>query len=156
LIPDFKGLISPVEAAALSGADVIGHNIETVKRLYPVVRKEADYDRSLGVLASIKRSAPDILTKSAILAGLGETVREMLDTMLDLRKAGCDILSIGQYLSPSKEHHPVDRFVPPGEFEGYKEAGLEMGFKAVSAGPFVRSSYRAKETYDECCSAAVS
>ena len=156
LIPDLAGDPDPIRSVVSSGADVIGHNIETIKRLYPFIRKEADYYRSLGVLRSIREMNPRVLTKSAILAGLGETKEELLEVMMDLRRVGCDILAVGQYLSPSKENYPIDRFVPPEEFEFYKEAGLDMGFRNVSAAPFVRSSYHAEEEYDKCHAAAFS
>lgn len=156
LIPDFAGDKISIEAVALCGAGIIGHNIETIKRLYPAVRKEADYSRSLDVLKFIKEINPKVLTKSAILAGLGETEEEIINTMEDLKEAGCDILTIGQYLSPSKENYPVQRFAPPEEFARLKERGMAMGFKHVSSGPFVRSSYYAEEMYDKCYAAAVS
>jgi len=147
LIPDLAGRADAIRSMASSGADIIGHNMETIKRLYPSVRKEADYSRSLGLLRSIKDIKPEVLTKSAILAGLGETKEELIDVMRDLRKADCDILTIGQYLRPSVENYPVARFVPPEEFESYKEAGLGMGFKSVNSGPFVRSSYLAEKSF---------
>ena len=163
LIPDLAGDPDSIKAVAVSGADIIGHNVETVGRLYPFVRKEADYSRSLDVLRSIKEASPSTFTKSAILAGLGETRDEVLEVMIDLRKVDCDILTIGQYLRPSKENYPVDRFVPPEEFESLKTIGEELGFKSVNSGTFVRSSYLAEAVYanlevanDKCHNAAVS
>lgn len=160
LIPDFIGNKNAVKSIALCGADIIGHNIETAQRLYPFVRKDADYLRSLGILKFIKDANPKVFTKSAILAGLGEGEEEVMGTMRDLREAGCDILTIGQYLRPSQDNHPIDRFVTPEEFTKYKRIGEEMGFTSVSSGPFVRSSYRAednyKEQYDKYYTAAVS
>jgi len=147
LIPDFAGDANSIKAAVLSGADIIGHNIETVKRLYPVVRKEADYSRSLEVLKTIKEINPEVITKSAILAGMGEREGEIIHAMEDLRAAGCDILAIGQYLRPSETNHPVDRFVAPEEFDRLRRSGIALGFKNVSAGPFVRSSYLAEEAF---------
>jgi lipoic acid synthetase len=156
LVPDFAGNTRPIRSVALSGADIIGHNIETIERLYRFVRAKADYSRSLGVLSSIKKANSGVLTKSAILAGLGETKEEIIDVMRGLRKAGCDILTIGQYLRPSKDNHPVDRFVAPEEFEELEEIGMGLGFKSVSAAPFVRSSYNAEENHDRCKTATVS
>lgn len=147
LIPDFQGNADSVKIAAMSGAQIVGHNMETVRRLYPSIRKGADYFRSLDVLSTIKKTGPDILTKSAILLGLGESEEEVFETMKDLRKVGCDILTIGQYLRPSKENHPVKRFVSPGEFDRFRIMGEELGFLSVSAGSFVRSSYYAEETF---------
>jgi len=147
LIPDFAGNKKSIELVAKSGADIIGHNIETVKRLYPIVRKQADYSRSLNVLKLIKDMSPWIFTKSAILVGMGETEEEIANTMRDLKRTGCDVLTIGQYLRPTKENHPVYRFVTPEEFERLKRYGMEIGFKNVSSGPFVRSSYMAEKGY---------
>lgn len=141
LIPDFNGNMDSIEAVASSPADIVGHNIETAKRLYPVVRKGAVYSRSLKVLKSLKKIRPGLVTKSAILAGMGEFQEEIVQTMGDLRDAGCDVLAIGQYLRPSEKQHPVDRFVTPEEFESLKRRGIDIGFKDVSAGPFIRSSY---------------
>ncbi|MFA5499575.1 MAG: lipoyl synthase [Candidatus Omnitrophota bacterium] len=141
LIPDFGGDREAIAAVALSGADIIGHNIETISRLYPVVRKGADYARTLDILRSIKESGPGLRTKSAILLGLGESEEEAAGCIKDLRGAGCDILMIGQYLRPNPENHPVDRFVRPEEFERLRKFGMSIGFKQVSSGPFVRSSY---------------
>lgn len=141
LIPDLGGDSDAVASVALSGADIVGHNIETISRLYPAVRREADYTRTLGVLESLKEANPGLRTKSAILLGLGESEEEAAGCIKDLRGAGCDILMIGQYLRPAPENHPVDRFVTPEEFERLKKCAMEMGFKHVSSGPFVRSSY---------------
>lgn len=156
LIPDFAENIYSIRAVASCGADIIGHNIETIKRLYPAVRGKADYSRSLRILRAIKEVNPEVLTKSAILVGLGEFKEEIVNTMEDLRRVNCDILTIGQYLRPSKENYPVDRFVTPEEFTRLKDVGLDMGFKSVNAGPFVRSSYLAEENYDKCHAATIS
>ena len=155
LIPDFGGEEETIGAIAMSGADIIGHNIETIKRLYPAVRSGADYERSLRVLETIKYFNPGQLTKSAILLGLGETEGEVVLTMKDIRSAGCDILTIGQYLRPGRDNIPVKRFVTPEEFERYKVIGGRIGFKNVNSGPFVRSSYCAEENYDECYAATI-
>lgn len=149
LISDFAGNKRSQEIVARSGADIVGHNIETVKRLYPIVRRQADYARSLDVLKFVKDIDAGIVTKSAILAGMGEAEEEIVRTMTDLKDAGCDILTIGQYLSPSKDSHNVDRFVAPEEFERLKIKAEQMGFRSVSSGPFVRSSYFAEDRYKE-------
>lgn len=145
LIPDLAGKKEGLGAIAASRADIIGHNIETVKRLYPEVRKSAVYSRSLGVLRFIKDSNPGKITKSSLMVGMGEREEEVVAAMRDIRDTGCDILAIGQYLSPTGGHHRVERFVTPAEFDRYKDKGAEMGFRYVSSGPFVRSSYRAEE-----------
>jgi lipoic acid synthetase len=147
LIPDFAGKEKSIDAIARTRADIVAHNIETIERLYPAARSGAGYHRSLDLLKTIKNINPGQLTKSAILAGLGETEEELIETMADLRYAGCDILTIGQYLRPGKENAPVDRFVTPEEFARYKKEGRKLGFKFVSSGPFVRSSYMAEENF---------
>jgi lipoic acid synthetase len=127
--------------------DVLNHNIETVPRLYPEVRPQAVYERSLDLLRRVREIAPGIPTKSGLMLGLGEKDEEVLGTLRDLRAADCAILTIGQYLQPSKEHLPVARFVPPEEFEKLRGLALEMGFAEVASGPFVRSSYHAGDLY---------
>lgn len=143
LIPDFQGsrlsLIKVVEAKP----DIINHNVETVPRLYPEVRPQAVYDRSLTLLEEVKTMDPDILTKSGIMVGLGETEDEVIRTLQDLREHGCDILTIGQYLAPSQRHHPIVEYIHPDIFEKYKKISEEMGFKYTASGPLVRSSYMA-------------
>jgi lipoyl synthase len=119
--------------------------METVPRFYRKVRGRADYQRSLNVLAHVKKHAPDIVTKSGLMLGLGETAEELLDTFADLRDASCDTLTLGQYLAPTLKHVPVARFVPPAEFDALAVLARSMGFKQVAAGPFVRSSYHADE-----------
>lgn len=143
LIPDFRGSQASMRTITTAGPQVINHNVETVPRLYPEVRPQADYARSVNLLSAVKELAPDITTKSGLMLGLGETEPEVTEVMSDLREAGCDLLTIGQYLQPSPEHHPVVRYVPPAEFDRYRQAGLEMGFSAVASAPLVRSSYRA-------------
>lgn len=163
LIPDFAGRRESLEVVVASGADIIGHNIETVKRLYPAVKNGAGYSRSMDVLRFIKESNPNQITKSALLVGMGETGEEVVKTMQDLRMAGCDILTIGQYLSPSKYHYQVQKFVTPDEFAKYKRIGQKFGFRHVRSGPFVRSSYFAEEDfrkmeediYGKCYAAAI-
>lgn len=123
--------------------DVLAHNVETVPSLYPVVRPQANYERSLAVIEMAKTIAPKVLTKSGIMVGLGEKFEEVIEVMCDLISVGCDILTIGQYLQPSPSHLPVKEFVPPKQYQMYEQKGLELGFKYVVAGPLVRSSYRA-------------
>ena len=145
LIPDFQGDTESIKMLLQSNPDVVGHNIEMVPRLYPNTRPMADYTRSLNILKTIKEINDSVITKSAILLGMGETWEEIIQIMKDLREVDCDILAIGQYLAPSDEHLKVERFIPPGEFEEYKQIGLFLGFKSVASGPFVRSSYNASE-----------
>ena len=147
LIPDFQGSLNSFESVLKEGPDVLNHNIETVSRLYPEVRPQADYQRSLYLLKTSKESHPNVLTKSGFMLGLGENREEVLELLRDLRDAGCDLLTIGQYLQPRQDRLPVARFVPPEEFEEYKTIGEEMGFKAVASGPFVRSSFHAFEMF---------
>ncbi len=145
LVPDFRGDSNAVETVLRARPEVFSHNIETVPRLYPPIRKGSRYDRSLDVLRHSKRFAPDIPTKTGIMVGLGETDDEVLEVMSDIRDANVDILAVGQYLQPSPAHEPVDRFVPPDMFEEYRKRAEGLGFGYVAAGPFVRSSYKAGE-----------
>ena len=149
LTPDFQGDRAAIDTVLTAGPDVFNHNIETVPRLYPLVRPQARYKRSLDVLAYAKRRASEVgmklLTKSGMMVGLGEMRDEVRGAMRDLRDVGCDILTIGQYLAPSPEHTPIARFVEPAEFDAMRAEALGMGFLSVAAGPFVRSSYRAEE-----------
>jgi lipoic acid synthetase len=148
LIPDFQGNPSSLEIVLREYPDVLNHNIETVARLYPVVRPQAAYQISLDLLRRSKEDYPHIPTKSGFMLGLGEIREEVLELLRDLREVGCDFLTIGQYLQPRPDRLPVVRFVPPEEFEEYKRIGEEMGFKAVSSGPFVRSSFHAFEMFE--------
>jgi len=148
LIPDFQGNPSSLEIVLREYPDVLNHNIETVARLYPVVRPQAAYQRSLDLLRRSKEDYPHIPTKSGFMLGLGEIREEVSELLRDLREVGCDFLTIGQYLQPRPDRLPVVRFVPPEEFEEYKRIGEEMGFKAVSSGPFVRSSFHAFEMFE--------
>ncbi len=143
LIPDFKGSEENLLNVVRARPDILNHNTETVPRLYQVVRPQANYRQSLEVLERSKKSG--MLTKSGLMVGLGETNEEVLDVMKDMRAVDLDILTIGQYLQPTKEHIPVDRFVHPDEFRMFRDRGLEMGFKVVESGPLVRSSYHADE-----------
>ncbi|MCH8863813.1 MAG: lipoyl synthase [Chloroflexi bacterium] len=149
LIPDFLGSAEALETVVKARPEVINHNIETVPRLYPEVRPEANYRRSLALLSKVKEFDPEIVTKSGLMLGLGETGEEVREVMRDLRAAGCDLLTIGQYLQPSAKHHPVVKFVSPEEFADYREAGKNMGFRGVASAPLVRSSFRATEIYAE-------
>lgn len=154
LIPDFSNKLNSLRKVVLIRPEVISHNIETVRRLSTKVRPQADYERSLKVLKNLKEMGKTIFIKSSIMVGLGETQKEVEETIKDLLYAGCDILTIGQYLAPTrlKRHLPVERFVTPEEFDDYKEAALKLGFKHVMSGPLVRSSYIAEEGYKECVS----
>ncbi len=147
LIPDFQGDASSLEVVLNQAPDVLNHNMETVSRLYPVVRPQADCERSLRLLRRSKEGHRNVLTKSGFMLGLGENHEEVLKLLRDLRKAECDLLTIGQYLQPRPDRLPVVRFIPPEEFEEYKMIGGEMGFKAVASGPFVRSSFHAFEMF---------
>jgi lipoic acid synthetase len=143
LVPDFQGRTEDVRRVLDAGPEVFNHNVETVPRLYPEVRPMAVYERSLAVLQ--QAAGADCVTKSGMMVGLGEDPGEVLQVMRDLREAGCGVLTVGQYLAPSPQHHEVAEFVTPEQFQQYEEAGLQMGFEAVAAGPFVRSSYGAAE-----------
>lgn len=155
LVPDFSAKEEALSVVAAARPEVFSHNIETVRRLSPKVRPQAEYDRSLEVLRIMKRLAPQIFTKSSLMVGLGETREEIIQTMQDLRGVDCEILTIGQYLAPTqlKRHLPVERFFTPEEFESFKQMGKELGFKHVMSGPLVRSSYIAEEGYQECLAA---
>lgn len=148
LIPDFKGSIESLNAVLNESPDILNHNIETVPRLYKVVRPGAIYEQSLYLLEHVKKVRQDILTKSGIMLGLGEELKEVLEVMADLREAGCEILTIGQYLSPGKRHLPVERYYHPDEFDELKKKGLELGFSHIESGPLVRSSYHALEHFN--------
>lgn len=142
LIPDFHGSEASLSRVIHSRPDILGHNVETVPRLY-TCRTGADYSRSLRVLASCREQDSSLETKSAIMLGLGETEEEVLQVMSDLRRVGCQYLSIGQYLAPSKQHHPVREYVPPERFTALQQSALALGFSHVESGPYVRSSYLA-------------
>ena len=149
LTPDFQGRLADVDTVLEARPDIFNHNVETVPRLYPAVRPQADFARSLAVLACAKARAGaagmKLCTKSGLMVGLGETGDEVREVMQALREAGCDMLTIGQYLAPSQRHVPVARYVEPGEFAAWKVQAREMGFSAAAAGPFVRSSYHAEQ-----------
>lgn len=145
LIPDFAGSDKALLEVVVARPDILNHNAETVPRMYPLVRPQAVYERSLRVFRRSKEMDPTLLTKSGIMVGVGEEYDEVVQTMKDLREVDCNILTIGQYLRPSKDHAPIVRYYTPEEFEELKKAGLEMGFKHVESGPLVRSSYHAAE-----------
>jgi lipoic acid synthetase len=144
LIPDFGGSLAALVKVLEVGPDVLNHNIETVPRLYPEVRPLAVYERSLELLRRAKEIRSEMFTKSGMMLGLGETREEVEQSMRDLRDVNCDFLTIGQYLAPSKEHHPVVEYIHPDVFEEYRILGEEMGFKFVASAPLVRSSYLAE------------
>jgi len=143
LIPDFRGNIAALEIVLNAKPDIFGHNLETVRSLYPIARPQADYEQSLRVIAESKKRGT--VTKTGIMVGLGETREQVIELMQNALAAGCDILTIGQYLQPTKNHLPVVQYVEPDEFKSYEEAGLALGFRAVFSGPLVRSSFHADE-----------
>ena len=149
LIPDFQGSKGALETVLNAYPDVLNHNIETVPRLYPEVRPQADYRRSLDLVQYAHEYDPALLTKSGIMLGLGEYQAEISLTLEDMLKAGCRMLTLGQYLQPSKDHLPVKRYIPPEEFEEWRKTALQMGFAEVASAPFVRSSYHARELFQE-------
>ena len=150
LVGDFGGRMRDVNSMVDSGPDVFAHNIEVSRRMTPKIRDQrCDYDLSLGVLAHAKARHPDRFVKSSIMVGVGETDDEVLETMRDLRKAGVDILTLGQYLRPTPKHAPVERYVTPERFDEYAREGREMGFAFIASGPLVRSSYHAAEGFVE-------
>jgi len=149
LIPDLGGSRQALATILAAGPDVLGHNLETVPRLYPQVRQGALYERSLQLLAAVRELAPQIPTKSGLMLGMGEQRDELLAVLADLHQAGCERLTLGQYLAPSRAHHPVARYVPPAEFVSLRDEALALGFRHVEAGPLVRSSYHAEEQFAE-------
>ncbi|MDB2587578.1 lipoyl synthase [Flavobacteriaceae bacterium] len=144
LIPDFQGETKPLDRIVKVAPEVVSHNMETVRRLTREVRIQAQYDRSLGVLAYLKDQGVN-RTKSGIMLGLGEREEEVIQTMTDLRQANVDVVTLGQYLQPSKKHLPVKEFITPDQFKKYETIGLEMGFRHVESGALVRSSYKAQK-----------
>lgn len=143
LIPDFKGDASALRAVLEAAPEILAHNIESVPRVFKVVRHGGNYERTLTLLQRVKEWGYTSFTKSGVIVGMGETRDELLATMDDLRAADCDILTLGQYLRPGPDYHPIDRYYTPAEFAELKQIGLEKGFKYVESGPLVRSSYRA-------------
>lgn len=149
LTPDFMGNRAAIQRVIDAQPEVFNHNTETVPRLYDRVRRNARYQRTLDLLDQVKQTAPHLATKSGLMLGLGETLEELLEVFADLRKVGCDMLTLGQYLQPTGGHLPVERFVPPEEFDDIGEMARKLGFKFVASGPFVRSSYHAGEMAGE-------
>ena len=147
LVPDFQGSQEALLTVLKAHPDVLNHNIETVPRLYPEVRPQADYRRSLELIQRAQAYDAALRTKSGLMLGLGENQAEISLTLEDMLKAGCRMLTLGQYLQPSKDHLPVRRFVPPEEFEAWRRTAIQMGFAEVASGPFVRSSYQARELF---------
>jgi len=148
LTPDFRGDTECIETVVNSNPDVFAHNIETVERLQSKVRDyRAGYQQSMSVLATVKRINPQIFTKTSLMLGLGETSEEILATLIDLRKIGCDVVTFGQYLQPTPKHLGVERFYTPEEFAHWQKVAEDMGFLYVASGPLVRSSYRAGEFF---------
>ncbi len=145
LTPDFLGDTAAIDRVLEARPEVFNHNTETVPRFYRKVRGRADYQRSLDLLARVKRRAPEIVTKTGLMLGLGETTEELLDTLADLRAVNCDVLTLGQYLTPTLKHVPVARYLPPEEFDALAVLARSLGFTQVASGPFVRSSYHADE-----------
>lgn len=145
LIPDFQGDEAALQTVLSARPDVLNHNLETVARLYPEVRPQAVYERSLKLLKRASTAAPGMAVKSGLMLGLGEQPKEIEATLRDLLNVGCRLLTLGQYLQPKRECLPVARFVPPDEFDAWRETALEMGFSRVASGPLVRSSYHAEE-----------
>jgi lipoic acid synthetase len=147
LVPDFQGSTEALAKVLAAEPSVLNHNMETVPRLYSAVRPQADYERSLQLLAKVKRLNPDIVSKSGFMVGLGEEPEEVRSLMRDLRQVKCDLVTIGQYLRPSKDHHPVVEYVHPDIFQAYELEAHTLGFLGVASGPYVRSSYQAEKLY---------
>ena len=145
LIPDFKGNKESIGKVVEANPDIIGHNVETVPRLYPDVRQAADYSRSLNVLKTVKELSNSIYTKSGLMLGLGEKEEEVIEVFKSLRGVDCDFLSLGQYLSPNLKAYPVKEYIHPDKFNDYRKRALSLGFLYVASGPYVRSSYLAEE-----------
>jgi lipoic acid synthetase len=144
LIPDFRGVVDALDVVLAEKPEILNHNVETVPRLYPRVRPQARFERSLEVLRRTKQRAPELVCKSGIMVGLGETTDEVQETMQAIADQGTDVLTVGQYLRPSPEHLPIERYWSPAEFAELHDRGMTMGFDHVEAGPLVRSSYHAE------------
>ncbi|PLX97181.1 MAG: lipoyl synthase [Desulfuromonas sp.] len=148
LIPDLAGNLDALKTLLSCDIDILGHNLETVPRLYPVVRSGADYQRSLELLAQTRHLKPTLLTKTGLMLGLGETEEEVRTVMRDLRRVDCNMLTLGQYLAPTRHHHRVAAYIEPEHFAALKDEALTLGFDQVESGPLVRSSYHAEEQFD--------
>ena len=155
LIPDFQGLDEALKVVLDAGPDVLNHNTETVPRLYRVVRSGARYDRTLRLLENAKKFSRGMVTKSGVMVGLGETITELVEVFRDLGERGVDILTVGQYLRPSRDHLPIARFYTPDEFQYLKSEALHFGFRHVESGPLVRSSYHAHEQAEATSAVAI-
>jgi lipoic acid synthetase len=151
LIPDFQGLDDALRIVLEAKPDVLNHNTESVPRLYRAVRSGARYERTLRLLENAKFFSPGMVTKSGLMVGLGETMTELVDVFRDLAEKKVDILTVGQYLRPSRDHLPIARFYTPEEFQYLKEEALALGFRHVESGPLVRSSYHAHDQADAAC-----
>lgn len=151
LIPDFRGSREALGKVLAARPDILGHNVETVPRLYPLARPQADFEQSMGLLHTVKAACPDMVVKSGLMLGLGENEDEVAAAMGRIGRAGVDILTLGQYLRPGPEHLPVMHYYPPEAFEALKRRALDMGFSWVEAGPLVRSSYRAERQARALC-----
>ena len=147
LIPDLQGRRAAIATVVAAGPDVLNHNLETTPDLYATVRPQALYARSLALLQTVRELAPHMTTKSGLMLGLGETRDGVRRTLADLRAVGCNMVTLGQYLQPTPDHLPVRRYVPPEEFNRWREEALAMGFREAASGPLVRSSYQARELY---------
>jgi lipoic acid synthetase len=152
LIPDFQGLDDALRIVLDAKPNVLNHNTESVPRLYRAVRSGARYERTLRLLENAKKFSPGMVTKSGVMVGLGETMTELVDVFRDLGERQVDILTVGQYLRPSRDHLPIARFYTPQEFQYLKDEALRLGFRHVESGPLVRSSYHAHEQADATCS----
>jgi|TARA_Y100001001_G_C7933805_1_gene283031 lipoic acid synthetase len=148
LTPDFEGNLDSLQVVMDAGPDTFNHNIETVRRVFPRVRAKGDFDLSLKILSQAKEFNRTAVTKSGMMVGLGETMDEIVQTMEDLRKVDCELLTIGQYLRPSQKHAPISKWYTPKEFEELRKQGENLGFKNVASGPLVRSSYHAEEQHE--------
>lgn len=154
LVPDFQGDCKSIDMVLDAKPDILNHNMETVRRLYPLVRSQADYNRSLQLIS--RAAEAGLITKSGFMVGLGETRDEVLGLLNDLAESGCRILTVGQYLQPGGENIEVDNYYTPEEFDELGETILKMGFSAVAAGPLVRSSYKARDMYYSACGSVIS
>lgn len=148
LIPDFQGSETALREVLAASPDVLNHNMETVPRLYQAVRPRADYRRSLSLLRRAKELSPEVMTKSGLMVGLGEQQKEIEAVLHDLREAGCDALTIGQYLRPTKKHLPVVEYIHPDVFAEFARSAKRLGFRSVASGPLVRSSMNAEELFN--------
>ncbi len=149
LTPDFQGRDEDLRVVAKEEPEVFNHNVETVPRLYPLVRPLASYERSLTLLERVKEISPSVITKSGLMVGLGEKKKEVVEVLKDLKRAGCDVITIGQYLRPSSRHLEVKEYVPPQVFAWYEDVAYSLGFRGVASGPLVRSSYLAEKFVGE-------